>query len=96
MEPATVPQHLELDDVIAFGLGALDLVCAGGGALVGWWVALALSDDLVARLLIAAPLALAGLILGLARVAGLPCRRWLLLALAYAIRPRRLLVDAGR
>ena len=91
-----MPQHLELDDVIAWGLGALDLVFAGGGVLVGWWLALALCDDLLPRMLVAAPLAIAGLVLGLARVAGLPCRSWLALGLRYAIRARLLLVDAHR
>ena len=36
-----MPQHLELDDVIAFGLGATDLLCVLAGCVVAWWLYLA-------------------------------------------------------
>jgi len=32
MEPVKVPQHLELDDVIAWGLEAVDLIWVASGA----------------------------------------------------------------
>ena len=31
----SVPQHLELDDVVAWGLGATDLLCVAAGCAAG-------------------------------------------------------------
>jgi len=89
-----VPQHLELDDVIAFGLGALDLVCVAAGACVGWWLALVLTGDPVARVVIATPFVTAGLVFGVARPGERSCRTWLALALGYVLRARVLVTGA--
>jgi hypothetical protein len=86
VEPAKVPQHLELDDVIAFGLGALDLLCLAAGAVAGWWLALTFADETLWRVALASPLVVAGLVLGIVRIGERPCRSWLALAVAYALR----------
>ena len=91
-----MPQHLELGDVIAFGLGALDLTLVAAGVVIGWWSALVLGDALALRLLIAFPTVLVGVALGIVRVGERPVRTWLLLALAYARRPRTLVTGGTR
>src|SRR5206468_3793655 len=77
VEPIDVPQDLELQDVIAWGLSALDLLCLTGGAVVAWWLYLALPDWMPARLGVALPAALAGAALGLLRVGDITARQWL-------------------
>ncbi len=94
MEAVKVPQHLELDDVIAFGLGATDLLCVVAGGVVAWWLYLALPGAAVLRVALAALPALLGLALGVLRLGELGLRDWLGVALAYALRPR-VLVTGG-
>jgi hypothetical protein len=96
VEAAKVPQHLDLGDVIAFGLGALDLVFVGAGLVVGWWLALALADGLAARLAIAAPFALSGVTLGIGRCGDRSCRTWLVLLVRYSLRARVLVTGSLR
>ena len=93
MEAAKVPQHLELDDVVAWGFGAVDLLWATGGAACGWWLYLALPDSPIC-VLIAGTVAAAGLLFGLARVDGDPLRTWLAKVIAFGVRAR-LLVTGG-
>ncbi len=95
MDPVKVPQHLELDDVVAWGLGPVDLLFVVAGVGVGWWLYLALSDETALRVLAAAPSALIGLALGLLRVGELGLREWLAIAAAYAMRPRVLVTGAA-
>jgi len=91
----TVPQHLELEDVIAWGLGPLDLLCVVAGAVVSWWLYLALPDAASPlRVAFVTPPALAGAALGTLRVGGLAVRQWLVIAFAYVLRPR-ILVTGG-
>ena len=92
MEPVKVPQHLELEDVIAWGLGAVDLMWIAGGAATGWWLYAYVPADFDLRIAAATPFAVAGLALGVVRVGYLPLRGWIALALYYALRPRRLLI----
>ncbi len=80
MEPVKVPQHLELDDVIAWGLEAVDLI----------WVASGATADV--RIFAAAPFAIVGLALGVLRFGGLALRDWIALAADYALRPHVLLL----
>ena len=94
MQPAKVPQHLELGDVVAWGLGAVDLLFVVGGALCGWWLHLAVPNEL-AGVALAAPLALAGLALGVVRIADCGLRTWLWLAMAFALRPRLLVTGSA-
>lgn len=95
MESARVPQHLELEDVVAWNLGALDLLCLLAGAIVGWWLYLDLPDPIVGRVAAAALAVLVGAVVGVVRVAGLPLREWIRVSLAFVIRGR-LFVAGGR
>ena len=95
MESARVPQHLELEDVVAWHLSAADLLCVVSGAVVGWWVYLAVPDPLVNRIVAGATPVLLGVVLGILRVGELPLRGWIWLAVAYRARPR-LLVTTDR
>ena len=95
MDAVKVPQHLELEDVIAWGLGPVDLLCVTAGALVAWWLYLALPGESVLRAIAAAPPALVGFALGAARIGELALREWIALAIAYALRPR-VLTTGGR
>lgn len=92
MDAVKVPQHLDLADVIAFGLGAVDLLCLAGGALAGWWLYLALPGDVLLRAAAAAPFVLAGLALGVVRIGELALRDWATLVIAYTRRPRLLVL----
>ncbi len=94
MEAVKVPQHLELEDVIAFGLGPTDLLCVVGGGVVGWWLYLALPGEPVLRASLAIAPAVVGLALGVLRIGELALREWLWIALEYALRPR-VLVTGG-
>jgi len=95
VDAAHVPQHLELEDVVAWNLGALDLLCLLGGAIVGWWLYLDQPDPVVGRIAGAAVAVLVGAAVGVVRVSGLPLRDWLTLSLAFALRGR-LFVAGGR
>ena len=91
-----MPQHLELEDVIAWGLGAVDLMCVAAGAAAGWWLYEFLPGDLDIRIGAAVPLAVVGLGLGVMRFGDLTLRDWVTLGVRYVLRPRRLLVGGGR
>jgi hypothetical protein len=95
MESARVPQHLELEDVVAWRLSAADLLCVVTGAIVGWWSYLAIPDPLANRIAASATAVLLGVVLGIVRVGELPLRGWIWLALAYRAQPR-LLVTTDR
>lgn len=88
MKAVKVPQHLDLGDVVAFGLGASDLVCVVGGVAIGWWLYLALPDPFVVRLAVAAPAAILGFALGIPRLGERALREWAWLVVAYALRAR--------
>ena len=95
MEPVKVPQHLELGDVIAWGLGPTDLLCIVAGALFGWWLYLIVPAAPALRVGVATPPALLGLALGVLRSGDLSVREWLAIAVAYALRPRLLVSGAA-
>jgi hypothetical protein len=96
VEAVKVPQHLDLEDVVAWGLGASDLVCVVTGVLVGWWLYLAMPEPLVLRVGAAAPAVTLGFALGVPRVAGRALREWLLIATLYLLRARVLVTgDVG-
>jgi hypothetical protein len=83
-----VPQHLDLDDVVAFGLGLSDLVCVVGGVAIGWWLCLAVPDPFALRIVAAAPAAILGFALGIPRLGERPLREWVWVLLAFALRAR--------
>ena len=91
-----MPQHLELDDVLAWGLSAVDLLCVIAGAGIGWWLYLAAPGELALRVVAAAPAVVVGLALGTLRLGELSMRDWLALALRYALRPRVLVTGVAR
>jgi hypothetical protein len=88
VDSVAVPQHLDLEDVVAWGLTATDLLWVVAGVAVGWWLDLRMPGPLVLQLAVGAPPALSGLALGMVRIGHSPLRRWLVVALSYAIRPR--------
>ena len=91
-----VPQDLELQDVIAWGLGAVDLLCVAAGGVVAWWLYLGLPEPMPARLAASLPVAVAGVVLGALRIGDTAAREWLVLALGYVLRPRLLVTGAER
>ena len=94
-ESVKVPQHLELEDVVAWGLGVVDLLCVLAGAAVAWWLYLAIPGDVVLRTTAAAPAVLAGLSIGLLHLGGIGLREWMVIAIRYAARPRVLITGGG-
>ena len=86
-----MPQHLELEDVIAWGLEAVDLMWVAAGAAAGWWLYDYLPVDVDVRIAVATPLAIAGFALGIVRIGDLAFRDWIALAVHYALRPHVLL-----
>jgi hypothetical protein len=86
---ARVPQHLELDDVVAWGLGASDLVCVAVAVAAAWWTWSAVAAP-VLRFALAAPLLVVGLALALLKVADRDLRSWTLVVARFASRPRQL------
>ena len=83
-----MPQHLEIRDLIAWGMTATDLVSVALGGLVAWSIYLRLPGPVPLRVLVALPMALIGLALGPAGYAERSLREWLLAALGYLRRPR--------
>ncbi len=84
-----MPQHLELEDLLAWGLSAVDLLHLALGALVSWWLYLFLPTPTPVRIAAALAVALPASILGVGRLGERPLRAWALLLGAYLGRPRR-------
>ena len=95
MEPVKVPQNLELEDVLVWGLGAMDLLCLAVAGVCGWWLYLAVPGSFALRLGLASPLLAIGLLLGLGRLGDRTLREWLMVVVAYVQRPRRRVYGAG-
>ena len=94
MDPIKVPQNLELEDVLAWGLGAMDLVCLVLGGLGGWWAYLVVPAPFGLRVGLAAFIAGAGAILGVGRAGDHTARAWLRILAAYLGRARLLVYRA--
>ena len=88
MEPVKVPQHLELEDVLAWGLGAADLLYLVVGGLVAWWVYLALPAPFALRGAAGAALAAAASALAIGSLGDQPVRAWIAILARYITRPR--------
>ena len=95
MEAVKVPQHLELEDVLAWGLGPVDLLCVFVGVVTSWWLHLALPETAVLQFAGVVPPAVTGVALGILRLGQISLRDWLVFALAYALRPRILVVGGN-
>jgi PrgI family protein len=89
MEPVKVPQNLELQDVLVWGLGAIDLACLAVGVVCACWLYLAVPGPVVLRIAVAAPFAAVGAALAVVRIEDRSLREWLLAVLAYVARSRR-------
>ena len=94
-ESVKVPQHLELEDIVAWGLGVVDLLCVLAGAAAAWWLYLAIPGDVALRTVAAAPAVLTGLSIGLLPFGGVGLRQWIAVAILYAARPRVLITGGG-
>ena len=90
MEAIKVPQHLELEDVVAWGLGATDLLWVVGGAAAGWWLYLAIPGGLAMRVIAAAPVVVVGLSFGFLRLGDMSLRAWMATLASFGRRPRYL------
>ena len=88
MEPVKVPQHLEIEDVLVWGLSATDLLWLAGGLLAGWWIDLNLLAPLPLQLAAAALPSITGAALGPCRFAERPLRAWVAELLGFVLRPR--------
>src|SRR3989442_5654377 len=82
-----VPQHLELEDVVAWGLGATDLVCVLIGGVGGWWVYLVVARDVGLRALFAAPGRLLCLSFVVSPAGDLALPDWVSIATPFSPRP---------
>jgi len=96
VQPVKVPQHLEIEDVIAWNLGAVDLICVALGGAIAWWLYTFVPGDLDVRVAAAAPFAVLGVAVGVVRLGDLTLRQWVLLVAAYAKRSRQMLVGDAR
>jgi hypothetical protein len=88
MKAVKVPQHLDLNDVVAFGLGASDLVCVVTGVALGWWLYLAVPDPFALRVVTAVPAVALGFAFGIPRLRERALREWVWLVGAYVLRAR--------
>ena len=93
-ESVKVPQHLELTDVVAWGLGPMDLLCIVLGGASGWWLYLAVPGELVIRVACSALPAGAGLAFAVVRPPGGPLRDWAVIFAKYVRRRGALLTGS--
>lgn len=88
MKPVKVPQHLDLEDVLAWGLGAVDLLYLAVAGLIAWWLWMSISL-LPFRLAAVTPVVLIGALLGPGSFQERALRDWLVTLATYRARPRR-------
>jgi hypothetical protein len=89
-----LPADVELEDKLAFGLTARQLLLLGGAAVLtyGLYTAASSALPLPVAAALCAPLAIAGTVLALGRRDGLPADRLARLAVRYLVAPRRRLL----
>ena len=85
-ESVKVPQHLELTDVVAWGLGTADLACILLGGASAWCLYSALPGELVIRVACSALPAGVGLALAVVRTPAGPLRDWAVIFVRYVAR----------
>jgi hypothetical protein len=96
MQPVKVPQNLELRDVLAWGLGAMDLLCLATAGIVGWWLIMTVPAPFAVRVALASPVFAAGLALGTGKLGDRTLRNWVVVVAGYVQRPRRRVYGAER
>ena len=89
-----MPQNLHLDDVLFFGLGAVDLLYLAVGAFIAWWLYLYLPVAPPARLALACPALAVAFLLGAGRLGDVTARGFLTDIALYLRRPRLRLYGA--
>jgi len=94
IESVKVPQHLELTDVVAWGLGTADLACVLLGGASAWWLYSAVPGELVSRVACAALPAGVGLALAVVRTPGGSLRDWAVIFARYVQRRGALLTGS--
>lgn len=87
-----LPADVELEDKLAFGLTARQLLLLGATALITYTVYSLMSSSLPVAAALCAPVAACGCVLALGRKDGLPADRLARLALGYLASPRRRLL----
>ena len=89
-----LPADVELEDKLAFGLTARQLLLLGGAAVLtyGLYTVASSALPLPVAAALCAPLAITGTVLALGRRDGLPADRLARLAVRYLIAPRRRLL----
>jgi hypothetical protein len=95
MDAVKVPQHLDLSDVLVFGLSAVDLLCLAAGEFVAWWLYLSLPWPVQLRVFAAVPFAALGALFGLGRLGELTSRDLAWAIAGYLRRPRLRLYGIG-
>ena len=93
-ESVKVPQHLELTDVVAWGLGTADLACVLLGGASAWWLYLAVPGEVLIRVACSALPAGVGLAFAVVRTPGGPLRDWALTFVRYMHRRGALLTGS--
>jgi hypothetical protein len=88
MSPVKVPQHLDLEDVLVWGLGAVDLLVLATAGLIAWWLWLAVPSAPI-RVAVVTPIVLMATLLGPGSLHGRTLRDWLVTLARYRARPRR-------
>jgi hypothetical protein len=88
MKPVKVPQHLDLEDVLLWGLGATDLLFVAAAGVIAWWLWIDLPLVPI-RMAAVAPVVLIGTVLGPGTFQERAMRDWLLMIARYRARPRR-------
>ena len=93
MKPVKVPQHLDLEDVLLWGLGVVDLLFVAAAGVIAWWLWIDLPLVPI-RVIAVAPVVLIGAVLGPGTFQERTMRDWLLTLARYSARPRRRLFGA--
>jgi hypothetical protein len=87
-----LPADVELEDKLAFGLTARQLLLLGATALITYTLYSLVSSSLPLAAVLCTPVAASGCVLALGRRDGLPADRLARIALRHLLRPRRRLL----
>ena len=88
MKPVKVPQHLDLKDVLLWGLGAVDLLFVAAAGAIAWWLWISVPIETI-RVAAVVPVVLIGAVLGPGSFQERALRDWLVMLARYRVRPRR-------